>query len=224
MKDIFLLDMDDTLLDFPKAERAALFQTLSSFGIEADGHVLARYHAINDALWKALERGEIARERLKVQRFCTLFSELGIEADAPAVSAAYFSNMEECCYPFAGVHGFLRALCRAGRVYLCTNGGAKIQRRHIALAGFGPYFADVFISEEVGADKPSQAFADYAAAHIGGYLPARAVYLGDSLTSDKGCADAMSADFVLFAPRGIPASFCGAAAENYGQALSLMLR
>ncbi len=223
MKDIFLLDMDDTLLDFPKAERAALFKTLASFGIAQDETLLARYHEINDTLWKALERGEIGREELKVRRFARLFAEFALPADPAAVSAAYFSEMEECCFPFEGVHSFLETLKTAGRVYICTNGGKKIQRRHIELAGFAPYFDGVFISEEIGADKPSAAFAGYVTAHIEGYAPARAVYLGDSLTSDKKCAEVMGADFVLFAPRGIPAEYQGAAATSFGEALPLML-
>ena len=223
MKDIFLLDMDDTLLDFPKAERAALFQTLSAFGIGEDERLLARYHEINDALWKALERGEIEREKLKVRRFAELFAQFAITADPAAVSAAYFSNMAECCFPYEGVHSFLKALKNAGRIYICTNGGKKIQHRHIELAGFAPYLDRVFISEEVGADKPSAAFADYVASHIEGYAPERAVYLGDSVTSDKKCAEVMGVEFVLFVPRGIPAGYSGAAATTFGEALSLML-
>ncbi len=226
MKNIFLLDMDDTLLDFPKAEREALFTTLSSFGIGTDERLLARYHVINDALWKALERGEIEREALKIKRFADLFAEFGISADAASVSAVYFTRMEECCFPFEGVHAFLGTLKHVGRVYICTNGGRKIQRRHIELAGFAPYFDGVFISEEVGADKPSAAFAEYVAAHIEGYRPENAVYLGDSLTSDGRCAEVMGVEFVLFAPHGIPAGVPRSAdvATTFGEALSRMLR
>ena len=223
MKNIFLLDMDDTLLDFPKAERAALFTTLAAFGIGQDERLLARYHAINDGLWKALERGEIAREALKVKRFSLLIDEFSLPLDPAAVSAAYFSNMEECCFPYEGVHSFLKALQNAGRIYICTNGGKKIQRRHIELAGFAPYLDGVFISEEIGADKPSEQFARYCTAHIAGFRAENAVYLGDSLTSDKKCAEAMGVDFVLFAPRGVPAGYRGAAATDFGEALPLML-
>ncbi len=224
MKNIFLLDMDDTLLDFPKAERAALFTTLSAFGVGEDEGLLARYHAINAALWEALERGEIGREALKVRRFSALVDEFSLPLDPVALSAAYFSNMEESCFPYEGAHAFLRALKNAGRVYICTNGGKKIQHRHIELAGFAPYLDGVFISEEIGADKPSAAFADRVISRIENFCVDNAVYLGDSLTSDKKCAEVMGVDFVLFAPRGIPAGYRGATAETFGGALSLMLR
>ncbi len=224
MKTIFLLDMDDTLLDFPKAERTALFSTFAAFGIAQDERLLSRYHVINDGLWKALERGEIEREVLKVKRFSLLFEEFALPADPAVVSAAYFTNMAECCFPYEGVHSFLKTLQNAGRIYICTNGGRKIQHRHIALAGFAPYLEGVFISEELGADKPSAEYASRALSRIENFCPENAVYLGDSLTSDKRCAEVMGVDFVLFAPRGVPADYKGAAARNYGEALSFMLR
>lgn len=214
--------MDDTLLDFACAERTDFDLTLSAFGVKSDDKIYARYHEINDALWKALERGEVGREELKTRRFSALFSEFGIGADAASVSRFYFSAMEECCFPFEGAREFLKTLKSAGRVYLCTNGGAKIQRRHIELADFAPYLDGAFISEEVGADKPSAKFAECVAARIVGFLPENAVYLGDSLTSDLKCAEALGTEFVLFAPRGVP-EYGGAIARNYAEALRLML-
>ena len=69
MKDIFLLDIDETLFDFPREEREALWRTLKKRGVEPTEEMLARYHAINESYWKKLERGEIARARLVVERF-----------------------------------------------------------------------------------------------------------------------------------------------------------
>ena len=69
MKDIFLLDIDETLFDFPREEREALWRTLKKRGAEPTEEMLARYHAINESYWKKLERGEITRARLVVERF-----------------------------------------------------------------------------------------------------------------------------------------------------------
>ena len=51
------LDLDDTILDFHKAERIALSKTLRAFGAEPEEHLLHRYHLINKAHWEMLERG-----------------------------------------------------------------------------------------------------------------------------------------------------------------------
>ena len=105
-----------------------------------------------------------------------------------------------------------------------TNGGAVIQRTHIKKAGFSPYIADVFISEEVGADKPSRAFASFVKAHIDAFEERRAVWLGDSLTSDMVCAKEACVDFILFDPRGKCASFGGHIARDFPEALALIGR
>ena len=64
-----LIDNDNTLMDFHAAEQAALRETLTEAGIEPTDAVCARYSAINDALWKALERGETTHAALKITRF-----------------------------------------------------------------------------------------------------------------------------------------------------------
>lgn len=221
MKDIFLLDLDETLLDFQRAERVNFLSTLKSFGIDAGEDVYARYHAINDALWKLLERGGITRERLTVQRFEELCAAFGYRADAAAIATSYYENFQNVCYPFEGAAAFVKALSSRGRVYIVTNGGMSIQKRHIASSGFEEYLAGVFISEEMGINKPDVRFCDYLAAHIEGFDRARAVWMGDSLTSDKLCAERGGIDFILYTKEP-PAGYNGPVACNYEQAFKLM--
>ena len=70
-----LVDNDDTLMDFRLAEQHALGDVLRRHGIPDSADTLALYHGINQALWKALERGETTQAKLKVERF----RQLGIE-------------------------------------------------------------------------------------------------------------------------------------------------
>ena len=51
MIEFLFLDLDDTILDFHKAERIALSRTLRSFGAEPSETVLNRYHIINKEHW-----------------------------------------------------------------------------------------------------------------------------------------------------------------------------
>ena len=222
MKDIFLIDLDDTLLDFPKAEKRNFSESLLSVGVKADDALYGRFHVINDALWRQLERGEIERERLKVRRFELLFEEFGIEADAAQVSAFYFKNFEQFCYPFDGAEDFLKELSRRGRVYLVTNGGKRIQHAHVRIAGFGKYLSGMFISEEVGFDKPMSEFAHHVETHIDGYARSRAVWIGDSVTSDMACAKTVGIDGILFLPRPSSVLFDGLKAKSYREVLCLL--
>ena len=58
MTEILFLDLDDTILDFHKAERLAVAKTFRAFGLEPTEDVLTRYHEINKQHWQRLETGE----------------------------------------------------------------------------------------------------------------------------------------------------------------------
>ena len=73
-----LLDLDNTLFNFDKAEAIALKRMLEHFGIEASDEVAGIYHGINDKYWKMLEKGKVTRGELRVKRFDELFEQLGI--------------------------------------------------------------------------------------------------------------------------------------------------
>ncbi len=193
--------MDDTLLDFARAEEENLRRTFLRTGIDFSEKLHERYHEINDGLWRKLERGELTRERLKSLRFELLFSEFQIPADPMDAAKIYYSNFPSICFPFDGAREFLEELSKRGRIYLVTNGGTDIQRSHISLADFGRFLTDVFISEEVGADKPSEEYVRYVAAHIEDFQRERALYVGDSFSSDAPCAERLHVDFIPFRPR-----------------------
>ena len=64
-----ILDADNTVFDFDRAEHAALARTLAGFGLECTETIRAEYAAISARLWRAFEAGELTSERLRVARF-----------------------------------------------------------------------------------------------------------------------------------------------------------
>ncbi len=220
MKDTFLLDIDDTLLDFCRLEREQLAAVLASFGERADAEIAERFHAINDSLWKALERGEITRERLVVVRFERLKEEFGLHTNAAALSVCFLEAMRAHAYLFDGALPFLQALAARGRLFAVTNGASRVQRSHMETTGIMPYFKEVFISEEVGAQKPSEAYVRHVRDHIPAFDPARTLYIGDSLTSDMVCAKLLGVAFILYRPQGRPEGWKGLCAESYPEILT----
>ena len=70
------------------------------------------------------------------------------------------------------------------RYAIASNGAAAVQNPRLDDAGLRPYFKGIFISEEMGADKPSKAFFDACFAAIPGFRLEETVMVGDSLTSD----------------------------------------
>lgn len=184
MYQFLLLDLDDTILDFHQSEYVAIRQTLSSFHIDPTDEVCKLYSQINLAHWKALERKEITREQLEVSRFEQLFAQLGVCADAAACGALYYENLSAGHYFLPGAEEAVKRLSEKYDLYMVTNGTSKVQHRRIASAGIAPLFRDIFISQEMGADKPDMDFFRNAFARIPDFDPAKAMIVGDSISSD----------------------------------------
>lgn len=184
MMEFLFLDLDDTILDFQKAERLAISRTFRSFGLEPTEQVLERYHVINRQHWERLERGELTRDQVITGRFQMLFEELGIPAQPQAVAKGYEHNLGLGHYFLPGAKEALDTLRGKYRLFLASNGTASVQHSRLTSAGLYPYFEKVFVSQALGANKPSRAFFDACAARIPGFDPRKALMVGDSLTSD----------------------------------------
>lgn len=180
-----LLDIDDTLLDFGKAEAAAIKKTFERIGIPATDEVIARYSEINNAQWSALERGELTRQQVLVRRFDILFEELGITGVPSEMAQASYEYLLGIGHYFIdGAVELLETLKDKYELYIVSNGTACVQDSRLASAGIAPYFKDIFISERIGADKPSREFFDRAFSRIEGFEREKAIIVGDRLSSD----------------------------------------
>ena len=183
LKYIFL-DLDDTILNFTAGEANALSQALSEAGIIPTQAVLDRYHVINQACWELLEEGRLTRDEVLVQRFEQLFREMNIHYSGHDLCRRYEYLLSKQHAFMPGAEQLLCKLSSKYRLYLASNGAAAVQNPRLDDAGIRKYFQGVFISEEIGADKPSKAFFDACFAAIPDFCIEDAVMVGDSLTSD----------------------------------------
>lgn len=198
-----LFDLDDTLFDFHKAEKIALTKTLVHFGIDPTEETLALYSTINAAHWKRLELGEISREEVKVGRYRELFETIGVECDPVKATAYYESMLAIGHYFMPGAPELLEELYRKYRLYIVSNGTAKVQEGRIGSSGITKYMDGIFISQILGANKPDKQFFDICFAEIPDFSLSETVIIGDSLSSDiKGGINA-GITTVWFNPKGI---------------------
>ena len=184
MVEFLFIDLDDTILDFHKAEHIALKKTLDSFGIEPTETVCSRYSQINKIHWERLERKELTRQEVLVGRFAVLFEELDVAADASECARRYAENLSVGHYFLPGAQEAVERLSRKYKLYLASNGTARVQAGRLASANISRFFQDVFISQDMGADKPALEYFVRCFARIRGFDPARAMIVGDSLSSD----------------------------------------
>lgn len=198
-----LFDLDDTLFDFHKAEKIALTKTLVHFGIDPTEETLALYSTINAAHWKRLELGELSREEVKVGRYRELFETIGVERD-PEEATAYYENMLGVGHYFIpGAPELLEELHGKYRLYIVSNGTAKVQERRISSSGIAKYMDGIFISQILGANKPDKQFFDICFAEIPDFSLSETVIIGDSLSSDIKGGISAGITTVWFNPKGI---------------------
>lgn len=184
MIEFLFLDLDDTILDFQMAERIALRKTLETFGIEPTEEVCALYHRINKAHWEMLERREITRDQVQLGRYAVLLQQLKVDADAAQMNKTYMENLGVGHYFLPGAEKAVISLSKKYKLYLASNGTASVQAGRLKSANISRWFEDVFISQEIGANKPDKAFFEAAFARIPDFDKSRAMIVGDSLTSD----------------------------------------
>ena len=184
MIEYLFLDLDDTILDFHRAERVAITRTLRDFGLEPTEEVLSRYHEINRWHWHQLELKKMTRQQVLEGRFRMLFHELGVDVDPAAVTTAYADNLSQGHWFLPGAEEALEILHGKYRLFCASNGTASVQKGRMTSANLYRFFEQVFISQDLGHNKPAQAYFDACFARIPGFDPERAMIVGDSLTSD----------------------------------------
>lgn len=184
MIEFLFLDLDDTILDFHKAERIAIAKTIREFGVEPTEELLHRYHIINKWHWEQLELGKLTRPEVLQNRFGALFSELGLSVDAAACAKVYEKNLSIGHYFLPGAEEAVDRLSKKYRLFLASNGTASVQKGRMTSANLYRFFEKVFVSQEIGHNKPSRAYFDACFAQIPDFDISRAVMVGDSLSSD----------------------------------------
>ncbi len=183
--DIVLLDADETIFDFKRAEARSFEQSLNSFGVVFSEERLARYSAINLSFWKALERGEVTRERLQTKRFEQFFDEIGVSGiDCDAFNLSYLTNLSNSTFLIDGALQFVKELSKYAKLYLATNGLTIAQTGRFNQSEVKDYIEDIFISEQIGHKKPDKEYFDYIFDKIGVVDKSRVIMVGDSITSD----------------------------------------
>ena len=191
MIEFLFLDLDDTILDFHKAERIAISKTIREFGVEPTEEILDLYHGINKWHWEQLELGKLTRTEVLVNRFGVLFEKLGREVDAPKCAKTYEYNLSQGHWFLPGAEEAVDALSKKYRLFLASNGTATVQKGRMTSANLYRFFETVFVSQEIGHNKPSKEYFDACFARIPGFDREKAMIVGDSLSSDiKGGVNA----------------------------------
>lgn len=198
-----LFDMDDTLLDFRLAEKTALTKTLQHLNIEPKKEILARYSELNLDQWKLLEQKKLTLDEVKVQRYKLLFEEFNIKISAEYATQYYERCLAKGHFFIDGAEKLLSDLFPSYRLYLASNGSVAVQKSRIKSAGIEKYFDNIFISEQVGFEKPCLNFFEYCFSKISNFNKNETLIIGDSLSSDIAGGNKAGITTVWFNKNGL---------------------
>lgn len=196
-----LFDLDHTLFDFDTAEDVALTQLLKEEGVDNIQAYKDYYVPMNIALWKDLEQKKITKHELVNTRFSRLFEHFGVEKDGSYLANRYQFYLSQQGQIFSGAMELLDTLIDRGyEVYAATNGIISIQTGRLTKSGLAPYFNHVFISEQLGTQKPDALFYERIGQQIPGFSKENTFMIGDSLTADIQGGNNAGIDTIWYNP------------------------
>ena len=204
--DILLWDVDGTLLDFIAAEKAAVQTLFREFGLgECTDEMVERYSRINKEYWEWLERGELSKPEILVRRFADFFASEGLDASkAPEFNEQYQVRLGDTVVFCDDSYELLSSLRGRVKQYAVSNGTVVAQTRKLRRSGFDRLLDGVFLSEELGYEKPATEFFDRVFAAIGEPDRERVLIVGDSLTSDITGGNRAGIRTCWYNPKGEP--------------------
>jgi len=181
-----LWDIDGTILDFLASEAYAIRTLFKKYKIgECSDEMLKMYSQINAKYWQKLERNELTKAEILIGRFRDFFKIIGADVslaekfnDDYQITLGdhieFVNNAKEVLLSQKGKHTLVAV----------TNGTKVAQEKKLCLSGLDEIFDAIFISENVGAEKPNKEYFDYVFEKLGITNKHEVLIIGDSLTSD----------------------------------------
>ncbi|MPM05230.1 putative HAD-hydrolase YfnB [bioreactor metagenome] len=180
-----LFDADNTLFDFDLAEHKAFYKTMKEYGIACSEQTETLYRSLNQELWTAFNKGMgLPQEKLVIKRFSLLLEALKTEGDPAELNRAYLANLGAQAILLPGALELCRRVSPFCTLAIVTNGVPSVQHGRFDGCPLASYFTRLFISGEMGCQKPQRAFFDRVCEELGIHDRRRAVVVGDNLSSD----------------------------------------
>ena len=190
---VVFVDIDNTLLSFDGYVRETMKKGFSEFGLpKFEGWMYDAFQKVNHGLWRKIEQGIITFAELSRDRWNMAFKAMGIDFDGPVFEKYFRANLRNSAVPMPGAKDMLEYLSAKYVLSAASNGPFEQQTNRLKVGDMYEHFSFFFISEQVGAQKPSREYFDYCfeklrssgAKELEDIQPEETMIIGDSLTSD----------------------------------------
>jgi len=198
-----LFDMDDTILDFQKAQLVSFKYVLEQYAISFSEDIYLCYEQINHLLWKQFDEGTISKDVVQNERFSRFFDTLGKQADGKQANSLYQKSLSSQTWLIPHAKEVCLELSKHYTLSIVTNGVGATQKKRFLASEISPYFSHILISEDIGVAKPNKQFFDEAFNLIKCTNRSEILLVGDSLSSDIQGANNVGIDCCWFNPKGV---------------------
>lgn len=178
-----LIDIDNTLLDFGKSSQLAIIRTCEDFNIVYPKQIFEVFVKVTNDMWRKIQDGNLTETQLRQTRWKAIFDIFGISADGPAFEEEFHRQLHDSAVPVDGAVEVLEYLHSKYTVCTASNASFEQQRNRMELAGMSKYIDRMFVSERLGAQKPSPAFFEACLNQLI-LNPQNTIMIGDDIHAD----------------------------------------
>lgn len=185
-----LIDLDDTLWDFRRNSKIAMHEIYNDYELNQYYDSFESFYDIymvkNHQLWAQYAKGEITKDYLSLERFLYPLRVVGNEdvelAKKLGKDFLYRTTMQTNL-----VDGAIETLeylkAQGHTLSIISNGFVEVQYTKLRRSGLIPYFANVFLSEEIGYQKPDIRFFQTVLDRLNA-SPSECLVIGDNFQTD----------------------------------------
>lgn len=186
-KELIIFDLDNTLVNFNKCEKAALKITFHHYNLTFNDEIHNYFSKVDRNLWdnKTWNEKYVSVKDIPIKRFEILFERFNFNLkEISDFNEMYMTKFSEMIYPYDESHEIIEYLYNKGyKIAVATNGLNKLQKPRILNTSFGKYFNIIMTSEESGYSKPNPKIFDDIIKELG-VNKDNALVIGDSLKHD----------------------------------------
>lgn len=198
-------DLDNTLWDFNSNSYDALHIALQKLDLlDKIGNYdryFSVYYQVNERLWDLYRDNRITKNVLRGLRFeeSLALNNTPIPGIGDRLNEAYLAEMPRQLKLVPGAREVLDYLHHKYRMAIITNGFREVQAEKLLQTGLRKYFDKLFISEEIGAQKPHKLIFQHAVKSMNAPKK-KSLMIGDSWDADIVGAMQFGMDQVYYCP------------------------
>lgn len=184
-----LFDLDDTLWDCESNVLDSFKEVYHDFALgnyfDSFDHFYGLYQPFNQLCWKKYSSGLIDKATLNKDRFNYPFKMVGMtdEVFVEHFMNTYFKLVPTKSKLMPGAIEALEYLYKKYPLYIVSNGFTEMQYQKMESGGITHYFKQVFLSDEIGVNKPDKRIFQFVLNAIQ-LNPSEVVMIGDNYDTD----------------------------------------